>query len=53
MPETTPTAVASALAPVSESESKRPATLRPGMALALSGGGYRAMLCHTGVLWRL
>lgn len=24
-----------------------------GIALALSGGGYRAMLFHTGVLWRL
>ncbi|MCP3915844.1 MAG: patatin-like phospholipase family protein [bacterium] len=26
---------------------------RPGTALCLSGGGYRAMLFHTGVLWRL
>ncbi|WP_374370679.1 patatin-like phospholipase family protein [Dongia sp.] len=25
----------------------------PGMALALSGGGYRAMLFHLGTLWRL
>jgi NTE family protein len=25
----------------------------PGMALCLSGGGYRAMLFHLGVLWRL
>lgn len=25
----------------------------PGMALCLSGGGYRAMLFHVGVLWRL
>lgn len=25
----------------------------PGQALCLSGGGYRAMLFHTGVLWRL
>jgi len=25
----------------------------PGMALCLSGGGYRAMLFHTGALWRL
>ena len=24
-----------------------------GMALCLSGGGYRAMVFHTGVLWRL
>jgi NTE family protein len=27
--------------------------LKPGTALALSGGGYRAMLFHTGALWRL
>ena len=27
--------------------------LREGMALCLSGGGYRAMLFHVGVLWRL
>ena len=27
--------------------------LKEGMALCLSGGGYRAMLFHTGVLWRL
>jgi len=27
--------------------------LEDGMALCLSGGGYRAMLFHTGVLWRL
>jgi NTE family protein len=53
MPETTPTTIASGLAPVSESESKSRTTPRPGMALALSGGGYRAMLFHTGVLWRL
>ncbi len=25
----------------------------PGIALALSGGGYRAMLFHVGALWRL
>src|SRR5712664_3497154 len=25
----------------------------PGMALCLSGGGYRAMLYHLGSLWRL
>src|ERR1700694_5424734 len=25
----------------------------PGMALCLSGGGYRAMLFHLGTLWRL
>ena len=27
--------------------------LEDGMALCLSGGGYRAMLFHAGVLWRL
>ena len=27
--------------------------LQEGMALCLSGGGYRAMLFHVGVLWRL
>jgi NTE family protein len=32
------------------SESER---LEDGIALCLSGGGYRAMLFHTGVLWRL
>ena len=25
----------------------------PGIALCLSGGGYRAMIFHVGVLWRL
>ena len=25
----------------------------PGVALCLSGGGYRAMLFHVGVVWRL
>ena len=32
-----------------------PAEIKPeaGMALCLSGGGYRAMLFHLGVLWRL
>jgi NTE family protein len=29
------------------------ATPAPGMALCLSGGGYRAMLFHLGSLWRL
>src|SRR5262245_46026029 len=30
-----------------------PGTPEPGMALSLSGGGYRAMLFHLGALWRL
>jgi len=29
-----------------------PAT-KPGVAIALSGGGYRAMMFHVGALWRL
>src|ERR1700674_601243 len=29
------------------------AALHPGIALCLSGGGYRAMLFHLGALWRL
>ena len=28
-------------------------TLEPGIALCLSGGGYRAMMFHAGCLWRL
>jgi NTE family protein len=54
MPDTTNSAVTDALSPVSDAEPRGAAApLRPGMALALSGGGYRAMLFHTGVLWRL
>lgn len=34
-------------------EPDEPRPLRESMALALSGGGYRAMLFHTGTLWRL
>jgi NTE family protein len=30
-----------------------PAKLEPGVALCLSGGGYRAMLFHVGAIWRL
>ena len=29
------------------------ATPEPGVGLCLSGGGYRAMVFHAGVLWRL
>ena len=31
----------------------RHADPQPGLALCLSGGGYRAMLFHVGALWRL
>jgi NTE family protein len=30
-----------------------PDKLEPGIALCLSGGGYRAMLFHAGAIWRL
>lgn len=39
-----------ALSPVSEAGAGAP---EPGIALCLSGGGYRAMIFHLGVLWRL
>src|SRR5215831_21039242 len=42
--------LAAALQPVHDSSSVPP---RPGAALCLSGGGYRAMLFHVGCLWRL
>ena len=32
---------------------KRTGGLQPGLALCLSGGGYRAMLFHLGAIWRL
>ena len=34
-------------------ETDEPERLEPGVALCLSGGGYRAMLFHVGVIWRL
>jgi NTE family protein len=36
---------------ISDPEKTKPP--QPGMALCLSGGGYRAMLFHLGALWRL
>jgi len=36
-----------------EPEGPPAAGRRPGIGLCLSGGGYRAMLFHVGVLWRL
>ncbi len=39
-----------ALSPVSDGGERTP---EPGIALCLSGGGYRAMIFHLGVLWRL
>jgi NTE family protein len=34
-------------------EGGEPSKVEPGIALCLSGGGYRAMLFHVGTLWRL
>lgn len=42
--------VQDALAPVNETSDRPP---EAGMALCLSGGGYRAMVFHLGSLWRL
>ncbi len=43
-----------ALSPAEMIETDRPGQEpEPGIALCLSGGGYRAMLFHLGALWRL
>ncbi|WP_430230562.1 patatin-like phospholipase family protein [Nitrosomonas communis] len=39
--------------PVRHISNETPKKLEEGTALCLSGGGYRAMLFHIGVLWRL
>ncbi len=41
---------AAACSPVQTEDAER---VEPGIALCLSGGGYRAMLFHVGALWRL
>ena len=44
----------SRLSPVEATPTDRPErSPEPGIALCLSGGGYRAMLFHVGALWRL
>lgn len=46
--------LSAAITPVSpEAEAHAPAGPASGIALCLSGGGYRAMLFHLGTLWRL
>ena len=45
-----PTPPPIAPAPVADESQESP---QEGVALCLSGGGYRAMLFHVGVLWRL
>src|SRR5215207_10786593 len=49
-PDTTANATKELCEPVQYLGSEK---LEEGMALCLSGGGYRAMLFHAGVLWRL
>jgi NTE family protein len=44
---------ADATAPVESETTGSERKLEAGMALCLSGGGYRAMVFHVGVLWRL
>src|SRR4051812_3822004 len=42
-----------AASPVHRPPGAEPAEPTRGVALCLSGGGYRAMLFHAGALWRL
>lgn len=44
---------ASIIEPVEYLKGEKPKKPEEGIALCLSGGGYRAMLFHAGVLWRL
>src|SRR5690349_1633279 len=39
--------------PVTGAGTESPAGPKPGIALCLSGGGYRAMIFHLGALWRI
>ena len=39
--------------PVEAVDTGKPERVEPGVALCLSGGGYRAMLFHLGAIWRL
>ncbi|HEX5215431.1 MAG TPA: patatin-like phospholipase family protein [Vicinamibacterales bacterium] len=43
----------SPLSPAAGADPEAPAGPEPGIALCLSGGGYRAMLFHAGAIWRL
>jgi NTE family protein len=53
-PEPLDPKVAQAISPVAPDKERPPAEkgLAEGRALCLSGGGYRAMVFHAGVLWR-
>jgi NTE family protein len=48
-----PTMPDESVSPVESIPGDEPSDLQPGIALCLSGGGYRAMLFHLGTLWRL
>jgi NTE family protein len=48
-----PNRVTDARSPVREERPAAAEPLEPGLALCLSGGGYRAMVFHLGALWRL
>ena len=48
-----PSGVSSPSSPVRAIPTDTQAAPAPGIALCLSGGGYRAMLFHLGALWRL
>ena len=53
MPDQSPDATVN-VQPVRFLENEQPqAKPEPGIALCLSGGGYRAMLFHVGTIWRL
>ena len=52
MTDTSPVTPAS-IEPVSDLAQAETPGVQPGIALCLSGGGYRAMIFHLGALWRL
>jgi NTE family protein len=51
--EIPPAETGSLEAAASPVQNDEPDKLEPGIALCLSGGGYRAMLFHAGAVWRL
>jgi NTE family protein len=52
-PEVRDAAIAEAASPIRDIGDAPERRVQPGIALCLSGGGYRAMLFHLGALWRL
>lgn len=53
MTDTTPGLDSASVEPVSSTAPAPAGGPKPGIALCLSGGGYRAMVFHLGALWRL